>query len=116
MPIEHDQDLLRVVGKRLQQLRKSRGLTQQQLAGNLGVEVATLSRYEIGDRAIQLSMLVRVLEVLGESLSDFFDALDVAVPESSGEAELLAAWRLLDSHHRELSIRLVREMARAKSS
>ena len=112
MPIKHDQDLLRAVGKRLQHVRKSRGITQQQLAEHLGVEVATLSRYEIGDRAVHLSMLAKALDVLGVGLADFFANLDAAGPETGEDAELLAVWRLLDRHHRSLAIRLVREMSR----
>ena len=55
-----------VVGNNIQASRKARGLTQNQLAQELGVEVETISRYERGLRAPsfpQLEKLCLVLDV-----------------------------------------------------
>lgn len=59
------------VGKKLQELRKGRKLTQQQLADKMGVTRATISNYEVGRRAPHLSELKRFAEFYGVGL-DFF--------------------------------------------
>ena len=60
-----------MVGKRLQELRKARRLTQQQLADRMGVTRATVSNYEVGRRAPHLSELKRFAEFYGVGL-DYF--------------------------------------------
>lgn len=59
------------IGKKLQQLRKGRGLTQQQLADKLGVTRATVSNYEVGRRAPHISELERYAAFFGVGLDHF---------------------------------------------
>ena len=59
------------VGKKLQQLRKGRKLTQQELADKMGVSRATVSNYEVGRRAPHLTELKRFAEFYGVGL-DYF--------------------------------------------
>ena len=56
---------------KIKALRKTRGLTQQQLADNLGVQRATISNYEIGRRSPHIKELEKIAEVLGVDLSYF---------------------------------------------
>lgn len=53
------------IGKKIRILRKTRGLTQQQLADKLKVKRATISNYEIGRRA---PSTVRELESIAKAL------------------------------------------------
>ena len=48
------------LGKRVTQLRKSRGMTQAELARALGVSQQAVFAYEIGDRRISAIVLERV--------------------------------------------------------
>ena len=59
------------LGIKLQQLRKGRKLTQQELADKMGVTRATISNYEVGRRAPHLSELKRFAEFYGVGL-DYF--------------------------------------------
>lgn len=59
------------IAKRLQQLRKGRKLTQQQLADKMGVTRATVSNYEVGRRTPHISELKRFAEFYGVGL-DYF--------------------------------------------
>ena len=114
MPIEHDQDLLRAVGRRLRRLRDERQISQAHLAEHLDVEVATLSRYERGERPIHLSMLARAASVLDVQLVAFFtDEMveDLASDDIRHEAAKISTWRLLDEHHRDLAMRVLKEFA-----
>ena len=59
------------IGIRLQELRKARKLTQQELADKMGVSRATVSNYEVGRRAPHISELQRFAEFYGVGL-DYF--------------------------------------------
>ena len=53
------------IGKYLQELRKEKGLTQEQLAERVGVARRTISRWETGSNMPDLDILIE--------LSDFYD-------------------------------------------
>lgn len=52
-----------VIGKRVTQLRKSRGMTQAELARALGVSQQAVFAYEIGERQISAIILERVAKL-----------------------------------------------------
>ena len=60
-------------GKRLQEIRKLRGLTQAQLAELVDVETATISRIERGVRFPQKENLELIAEKLDVKIKDLFD-------------------------------------------
>lgn len=49
-------------GERLRQVRKSHGITQQEMANRVGVSKQTLLRYEKGQREPEISFLYRFIE------------------------------------------------------
>ncbi|MBQ5436860.1 MAG: helix-turn-helix transcriptional regulator, partial [Firmicutes bacterium] len=57
-------------GAFLKDLRKEKGITQEQLAEELGVSDRTISRWETGNNMPDISLLVEI--------ADFFD---VSIPE-----------------------------------
>lgn len=59
------------IGKKIKILRKTRGLTQQQLAERLNVKRSTISNYEIGRRSPHIKELEEISEVLGVNLEYF---------------------------------------------
>ncbi len=65
-------DLLRIAGKRIQQLREQKGLTQVDLAGKIQGEFDTtnVSRIESGRTNPTLYTLHRISEALEVSLSE----------------------------------------------
>ena len=70
------------VGGRLRTTRRSAGLTQKQLADELGVESITVSRWERGVTSPSLSRLRRVAELTGTTVSDLVRAPDAASAHS----------------------------------
>ena len=56
----------------LKQLRKSRGLTQEQLAESMGVDRVHVSRIESGARRANTDFLESAASILGASMSDMF--------------------------------------------
>ena len=68
--MENELDKLEI-GKKIKILRKTRGLTQEQLADKLRVKRATISNYEIGRRSPHIKELEDIAEVLGVNLEYF---------------------------------------------
>ncbi len=64
------------MGARIAQARKERGLTQEQLAEQLGVSQQALAHYEVGRIGVASAMLPRFAELLDVS----FDELLVGQP------------------------------------
>ena len=58
------------IGKKIKALRKTRGLTQIQLAEALGVERASISNYETGRRMPELSLIKPLCDELGITIND----------------------------------------------
>lgn len=76
------------IGHKIKVLRKSRGLTQQQLADKLGVQRATVSNYEIGRRTPHLNDLRKLAEALGTSM-EYFAVRDDDVNNLIARARML---------------------------
>ncbi len=60
------------IGGRLRQLRKDRGLTQAELARQIGIQQSDLSRMEKGEYRVSLDNLFKILGVFELDLADFF--------------------------------------------
>ncbi len=74
-----------VVGHKIRQIRKSRRLTQADLAGRIGVTQSDLSRMENGEYKVGLDTLFRILQVFELSMSRFFEepAAETVEPEEA---------------------------------
>ena len=98
-----------VVGQKIRQIRKSRRLTQADLAGRIGVTQSDLSRMENGEYKVGLDTLFRILQVFELSMSRFFEET-AAEPAETEEApatdpatetqQLLADFEELDEDSR----------------
>jgi len=66
----NDDDFCKALGQRIAHLRKDRGLTQVQLATQLGVIQQTLSHYESGRLRVPLVQLPRLADIFGLSLDE----------------------------------------------
>src|SRR5712692_3785103 len=60
----------RILGLRLQEARKARGMTQQRAAETLGMSRPTYIAIEKGERAVQPRELIRLAELYGRSVHD----------------------------------------------
>lgn len=69
-------DYLGVLGRRVQQLRKKRGWSQQELATRAGLDRAYLSTVEKGNQNITISAAARIAAALNAPLSTLIDEED----------------------------------------
>ena len=58
--------------EKLQQLRKEKGLTQKQLADNLGVDPSAVSLWESGKTAPTVANLMKIAVILNCNPGDLF--------------------------------------------
>jgi len=82
-------DICEAVGRRLRQLRKNKGLSQEQMADAAGVNAKYYSEIERGKRNISLKVMERVSSNLGLTFKDFFQF--PTDEELSPEAERVVA-------------------------
>ncbi len=83
-------------GKRLKELRKKSGLTQEQLADCTGYSLMTIRRWEWGERTPRLEEIKALAKALGVSEADLLHD----PPEHSGGWELHL--KILDSNPTEV--------------
>jgi Zn-dependent peptidase ImmA (M78 family)/DNA-binding XRE family transcriptional regulator len=60
----------KVVGRRLQEARKARGLTQQDVANELGIARTTVTAIEQGERRVRPEELIQLARLYGRAVSD----------------------------------------------
>ncbi|MGH6871531.1 MAG: helix-turn-helix domain-containing protein [Rhizomicrobium sp.] len=78
------------VGRRLQVLRKSSGVSQQKLAEQLGVTYQQVQKYEGGTNRVSTAFLLRVAQMFAVPLDYFFagvDALQGQPANDPGDAD-----------------------------
>ena len=64
------------LGSYIKSRRKNLGMTQKQLAKNVGVTDVTISRYENGEREPSFTEFIKLCEVLGMRIEDFIESED----------------------------------------
>jgi len=72
--------LIEGLGPAIRRVRRERGLTQEELAGEVGASVAHLSRLESGARQPSLDGLLRVAAALGVEVGELLDASEEPGP------------------------------------
>jgi transcriptional regulator with XRE-family HTH domain len=68
-----DENLLRTIGLRIRELRKSKNLSIQEVAYRIGMEKSNLSVIENGRSNPQLLTYAKIASALGIQLKDLFD-------------------------------------------
>lgn len=97
----------KLVGQRMQQLRKAHNITQEQIADNLNTTVAFISNIENNRTKMNLRVLIYYANILNVSI-DYLLHAGMTDPEYSTnelDTEILHLLRQCDSHTKEKIIR-----------
>ena len=78
----------KIIGRRIQEIRKQRGLTQEQMAERVNISPHYLSALERGVYNIKLDLLVDILNILNCSADEVFQ--DVVSSSSKIKASQLS--------------------------
>lgn len=73
---ELNKDEKKLIGQNIKQLRKKKGLLQEDLANLVGLKVGTISKYEQGDRTLGINQMIAIAEALDCSVNDFLPTED----------------------------------------
>lgn len=71
----NEQKLMKTFGKRVAEVRKSQGVTQQQLAEMTGMSVVAIAYIETGKRWARMGTLSKIANNLRVNISDLFSGM-----------------------------------------
>lgn len=66
-------DICKIFGKKLHDLRVAKGISQEELGFEVGLDKSTIGKYELAKRCINIRVAKQIAEVLGVKLSDMLD-------------------------------------------
>lgn len=118
MARRRDHELLKGLGARLRKIRSEAGWTQEGLAAAVGVEPASLSRFERGISGFSVTTLAAIAATLKVSIADLLATdREPPRPEPSEQAtELVGIFNALNDEHKGLLLRVAREVAALKGA
>lgn len=80
------------LGRKISEYRQNKGLTQEELAGRIGVTPQALSKWERGQSLPDLSLLVDLCQMLGCSADDLLGISVMKITENDDETSQNEIW------------------------
>ena len=99
-------DNKKLLGKRIKEIRKFKGLTQEQLSEMIDIETSSLSGIESGRFYPSLHVLEKIAAVLEVELIEFFKFSSVNLPENIDE-EIINIIEKQDKNNKRLIYKLL---------
>lgn len=96
----------KLLGRRIKEIRKSRGLTQEQLSEMIDIETSSLSGIESGRFYPSLHVLEKIAQVFEVELIEFFKFSTVNLPENL-DKEILNIIERQDKKNKQLIYKLL---------
>lgn len=97
------------LGARIKEIRKARGLSQEDLAERVGIEAKHLSRIEVGGSYPSLDRLSKLAKALNVEMKDFFEFAH----ESGNSSELREVLNSLMKEATEEQLKIAVKVLRA---
>lgn len=88
------------IGRRVTQLRKMKGLSQEDLAKNIKISRSSLAQIELGNRSVDILELQKLSMELEFSLDDFMSKDFITFGDVEGKAELKSELKSKESTER----------------
>ncbi len=102
-------NLKKLLGKRIQELRKKKNITQQQLADMLEIDQRTLSAIECGIN-FPSKNLIKIAEVFGVEIKDIFDFEHNEMSREMFKKAIICSLDKLDTQDLKTIYRLTKSM------
>ena len=96
-----------LLGARIRELRKGKGLSQEALAEMIGIEPRHVSRIEVGKSYPTISRLEKISEVLGVPMRDLFDFDHLENPDERAK-DIEAKIKSLPEEYQQIIFKIVR--------
>lgn len=75
------------IGGRIAELRRAAGMSQEQLAGNLGITFQAVSKWECGIASPDIALLPELADIFGVTIDSFFGRVAADKSEEAPETE-----------------------------
>jgi transcriptional regulator with XRE-family HTH domain len=99
------------IGKKIRELRDSKGLSQVDLASAIGVSKGAISQWETGlVKNITGKTLLKLAKALGTTPDVLLQIGELPVSLPSHEENVLNLYRALSAKHKEIAIRLLKAL------
>lgn len=99
-----------LLGMRVREVRKLRGLSQEKLAEKVGVDPKQISRIEGGKSAPSLDTLEAIAKHLQVEMKDLFDFQHL-VPQETLEDQALRLLGMMDERTKTIAMRILHTLA-----
>ena len=107
------------VGKRIRHRRWMVGMTQQQLAGRVGIKFQQIQKYETGMNRVSASRLWEIAQTMEVPVAHFFEGREEANVSAEGQdlladkdaLELVRSWYAMPEKQRRRLFELARTMS-----
>ncbi len=66
-------DICKIFGKNLHKIRLAKGLSQEELGFEVGLDKSTIGKYELARRCINIRQAKQIADALGVKLSEMLD-------------------------------------------
>lgn len=71
--VNMSKDICKIFGRKLHKIRVSKGLSQEELGFEVGLDKSTIGKYELAKRCINIKTAKLIADALGVKLSDMLD-------------------------------------------
>lgn len=102
-------DRKRDIGRRIQEIRKRQGLSQEDVAGRADISPNYLSRIERGRENPTLDMILKLSDALGAQPRELFETGHLASPTELRK-DLMVFAKTAEPHTLSLTLKLVRAL------
>lgn len=99
-------------GMRIKELRKNRGLSQEELAEKADVSSKYLSRIEMGQYFPSMDVLIKLADVLNVDIKDLFEFSHKAPSQRELKETLNSLLKELDEDKLRIAVKLLRAVVR----
>ena len=66
-------DICKIFGKKLYKIRTGKGISQEELGFEVGLDKSTIGKYELARRCINIRTAKKIADALGVKLSEMLD-------------------------------------------
>lgn len=104
-----DNNIKKLIGQRIKEIRTSKKITQQQLAEMIDIDQRSLSAIECGNN-FPTKNLLKIANSLGVELKEIFDYEHISLSEDEKIKEISTNLKKLSVHDLNIVYRLVKTM------
>ena len=104
-----DNNIKKLIGQRIKEIRTSKKITQQQLAEMIDIDQRSLSAIECGNN-FPTKNLLKIANSLGVELKEIFDYEHISLSEDEKIKEISTNLKKLSAHDLNIVYRLVKAM------